>query len=148
MIPTPLTPGLFDLLLPPPEGQSGMARDLEVLLNTNGRTLKADRPQAHDTTGDGYGTLALNGFDLWPIDRERERLARHIEEQLRRFERRLDEPEVTVHADGTIHIRGWVAVQVMDRVQGQPRTKTKRKAVAFTAEREARGYSVRETRSS
>lgn len=140
----PMPPGLLDLLLPP-TGQSGMARDIEVLLNTRGRTLPPDHPRADDTTGDGYGTHAL---DLGAVSEagDRKKLSRQIEEQLRRFDRRLREPTVTVDEDRTIRIAGWVTVRVRVRTGGQMKWNHKRRAVAFVAVQTDTGYSVKEVR--
>lgn len=140
----PMAPGLLDLLLPP-DGQSGMARDLEVLLNTRGRPLHPDHPRADDSTGDGYGTHALDLGAVSEAD-DRKKLARQIHEQLRRFERRLREPGVTVGEDRTIRIAGWVAERVRVRTGGQVKWKRGRRAVAFVAMRIDTGYRVKEVR--
>lgn len=136
------SPGLFDLLLPP-DGQGGLARDLEVLLNTRARRVyPPDDLRADDTTAGGFGTPALDLDEVLDAH-DRERLVRRIEEQLRRFERRLRDAEVSVE-EGAIRICGRVAVRVRDRFTGRVRTKWA--AVAFTAARGDRGFTLREDR--
>lgn len=131
--------GLFDHLLPPPPRQSGKARDLQLLLNTRGRILPPDDPQADDTTGEAFGTLAPDLPNVTDA-RDLAKLARQIKDQLGQWASWLLAATVTVGEDRSIRITGVVKV---------PKKKTtgvsvEERAVAFVAVRGNDLYTVRE----